>query len=130
MKFGITAIAIIVVAMVAGCAGRSITTEELGKTRETSVGRILVDSRDMTLYTYDKDEPGKSNCTALCAVFWPPAKAATGARPSGKFTLVTRDDGSQQWAYDGMPLYGYIHDEEPDDVSGNGVDGVWHVVHP
>jgi predicted lipoprotein with Yx(FWY)xxD motif len=66
----------------------------------------------------------------MCAVFWPPAEAPEEAEGSGKFSVVIREDGSRQWAYAGMPLYGYILDEEPGDVTGDGVDDVWHVVKP
>jgi len=130
MKSAVTITMIFVICLLAGCTTPTIATEELGKTRDTSVGLILVDSKGMTIYTYDEDEPGKSNCTGMCAVFWPPVEAAQGASPSGKFTLVGRGDGSQQWAYDGMPLYGYVRDERPGDVAGDGADGVWHVVYP
>ena len=84
----------------------------------------------MTICTYDEDEPGKSICTAMCAVFCPPVEAAEDSSPSGKSTLTDRADGSQQWAYDGMPLYGYVRDKGPGDVAGDGADGVWHVVYP
>jgi predicted lipoprotein with Yx(FWY)xxD motif len=130
MKSGLTITTMVVICVLAGCTAPTITTEELGKTRETSVGLVFVDSKGMTLYTYDEDEPGKSNCTGMCAVFWPPAEAVSGATPSGKFTLVDRESSPQQWAYNGMPLYGYIRDEKPGDIAGDGADGVWHVVRP
>jgi predicted lipoprotein with Yx(FWY)xxD motif len=130
IKSAITITTMVVVFLVAGCATPTIATGDLGKTHETAVGRVLVDSKGMTLYTYDKDAPGKSNCTGMCAVFWPPAEAAPGATASGNFTLVDRGKGSRQWAYKRMLLYGYIRDENPGDVAGDGADGVWHVVRP
>src|SRR5689334_14255632 len=33
------------------------------------------DANGLTLYTYDKDEAGKSNCTGDCAQTWHPAAA-------------------------------------------------------
>lgn len=116
--------------VLAGCAETTIATGDLGRTGATSAGRVLVDGEDMTLYVYDEDAPGKSNCTGLCAVFWPPASAAPGAAPEGAFTLIDRGQGARQWAYKGMPLYRYVRDEKPGDSSGDGADGVWHVVHP
>ena len=32
------------------------------------------------------------------------------------------------WAYDGMPLYYWVKDKKPGDVTGDGVGSVWHVV--
>jgi predicted lipoprotein with Yx(FWY)xxD motif len=59
---------------------------------------VLADAKGMTLYTYDKDEPGKSNCSGLCAHFWPPLTALADAHPMGDWTVITRKDGSKQWA--------------------------------
>jgi predicted lipoprotein with Yx(FWY)xxD motif len=85
----------------------------------------------MTLYTFDRDTPGKSNCNGQCAVNWPPLKADSMSRPSGNWSVVTRDDGSKQWAYKGQPLYTWVKDQKPGDTSGNGVNNnTWHVAQP
>jgi predicted lipoprotein with Yx(FWY)xxD motif len=81
----------------------------------------------MTLYTFDKDEPGKTNCYDKCAANWPPFIAADGAVAEGEWTIVERTDGSKMWAYDGKPLYLYIKDEKAGDMTGDGVGGVWHL---
>jgi predicted lipoprotein with Yx(FWY)xxD motif len=93
-------------------------------------GGVMVDSANMTLYTFDKDPAGagKSVCNEKCAVNWPPFKAAADSKASGDFTVVTRDDGSRQWAYKGQPLYLWIKDTKPGDKTGDGVNNVWHVV--
>ncbi len=92
-------------------------------------GAMLVGDNGMTLYTFDKDMAGsgKSVCVAKCAENWPPLYAAAGARPEGDFTLVTRDDGRQQWAYKGKPLYFWVKDQKPGDTTGEGFNGVWRV---
>ncbi|HEX5126247.1 MAG TPA: hypothetical protein VFW00_05875 [Rhodocyclaceae bacterium] len=89
---------------------------------------VLVNNAGMTLYTYDKDSRGKSNCTGQCATNWPPLKATASDKAGGYYSLVTRDDGSLQWAYDGMPLYLWVKDQKPGDKTGDGVNKVWHVV--
>jgi len=94
---------------------------------DSSLGKIYTDSKDMTLYTFDKDEAGKSNCYDKCAVNWPPFAAAADAMAEGEWTVVERTDGTKQWAYDGKPLYLYIEDKKPGDVTGEGKGGVWHV---
>ena len=114
-----------VIALIAACASPMMASEGPGTTRDTSLGKVLTDAKGMTLYTYDKDQLGKSNCTGMCAVFWPPVMAADNAKLTGEFTLVARD-GTKQWAYKGKPLYTYLPDSKPGDVAGDGADGVWH----
>lgn len=89
---------------------------------------VMVNSAGMTVYTFDKDTPysGKSTCNGPCIALWP-AVAATGS-PQGDYSVVTRDDGSKQLAYKGKPLYLYIKDQKPGDVTGDNVKDVWHVV--
>jgi predicted lipoprotein with Yx(FWY)xxD motif len=94
----------------------------------TGKNNLLVDQNGMTVYTYDKDTPGTSNCTGKCATVWPPLLAPAGATASGKFSIITRKDGAKQWAYDGKPLYLYSKDTKLGEDSGNGFKGVWHVV--
>ncbi|MCZ6874231.1 MAG: hypothetical protein O7G88_12010 [bacterium] len=100
------------------------------KTVDTKLGKVLTDGKGMTLYTFDKDTPGKSNCKGKCAKAWPPVMAGADAKASGKFSIITRGDGSKQWAYGSLPLYGWFKDKKPGDVTGDGLKGVWHVVHP
>ena len=89
----------------------------------------LTDAKGMTLYTFGKDQPGVSNCNDNCAKNWPPLMAAADAKPMGEWTIVTRADGSRQWAYKGMPLYLWIKDKVPGDNTGNNV-GVWKTAVP
>ncbi|ANN65728.1 hypothetical protein [Bordetella bronchialis] len=98
---------------------------------KTDKGAALVDQKKMTLYTYDKDAQGKSNCNGQCAANWPPLAAGTDAKASGKWTVITRDDGSKQWAYGGMPLYTFKKDTKPGDATGDGAGGgTWHIAKP
>ena len=93
-------------------------------------GGMLVNTSGMTLYTFDKDVAGsaKSTCNGPCATLWPPAMAAADAKPEGELTLVTRDDGSKQWAYKGKPVYLYSADKKAGDATGDNFKDVWHVV--
>ena len=98
---------------------------------ETSaMGKVLTDKMGMTLYTFDKDHPGMSACYDNCAKNWPPLMASSDAKPTGDFTVVTRKDGTMQWALKGMPLYTWVKDGKPGDVTGDGVGGVWHAAMP
>ena len=94
---------------------------------DSSMGKIYTDAKSMTLYTFDKDEAGKSNCYDDCAVKWPPFEAAADAMAEGEWTIVERTDGKKQWAYEGKPLYLYVDDKKAGDMTGEGKGGVWHV---
>ena len=88
----------------------------------------LVDAKGMTLYTFDKDAADKSNCNGGCAAAWPPAAVAVEGRAEGEFTVVTRDDGTRQWAYQGRPLYRFVGDARTGDVNGDNKGNAWHVI--
>ncbi len=99
------------------------------------LGPILTDSEGRTLYLFTNDtEPGVSTCGGECLVNWP---AYTPAEPltlpegvEGTLTLVDTPDGVQTLAYNDIPLYYFIGDEEPGQTNGEGVGEVWFVVAP
>ena len=91
---------------------------------------VLVGAKGMTLYTFDKDAGGKSACNGPCAGNWPPLMAAAGDMASGDLSIITRDDGSKQWAQKGKPLYYWVKDAKPGDKTGDGFNNVWHVAKP
>ena len=95
-----------------------------------SANGMLVDAKGMTVYTFDKDvaDSGKSACNGPCATLWPPVMAGASDQASGAFGIVTRDDGSRQWAYKGKPIYTYQNDKQPGDKSGDNFKDVWHVI--
>jgi len=91
---------------------------------------FLMDAHKMTLYTFDKDKKGVSNCYEGCAVKWPPLMGETGMELAKGYSLIERKDGSMQVAYKGQPLYLWFKDEKPGDMTGDGVKGVWHTARP
>ncbi|MFM2058268.1 MAG: hypothetical protein RLY71_2653 [Pseudomonadota bacterium] len=93
-------------------------------------GGMLVGPNSMTLYSFDRDGAGsgKSVCNGPCAKNWPPLMAADGAKAGGDYSIITRDDGGKQWAYKGWPLYYWVKDAKPGDMTGDGFNGVWHVI--
>ena len=100
-------------------------------THATATGTVLADTSGMTVYVFDKDQPGKSVCNGPCAANWPPVKAAADAMAKGEFSTITRDDGTRQWAYKGRPLYTWVKDQKPGDTTGDGfLNGAWHAVRP
>ena len=90
---------------------------------------MMVDHKGMTLYTFDKDSGGKSMCNDECAKNWPPMMAPAGAKAEGKWSVIKRDDGTSQYAYDGKPLYTFVKDKKPGDMVGDNMKDVWHVMH-
>ena len=90
----------------------------------------LTDAKGMTLYTFDRDVGGKSACNGPCATNWPPLMAAADAKAAGDWTVITRDDGSKQWAFKGKPLYYWAKDVKPGDKTGDGFNQVWQVAKP
>lgn len=98
------------------------------ETRDSELGMVMTNKEGMTLYTFSKDAPGVSNCSGACANAWPPFAASEDAEGSGKFTVITRVDGTRQWAYEGKPLYTWQGDRVPGDVTGHEMNNVWFAV--
>jgi len=103
----------------------------LTKTDSTK-GQYLTDFAGMTLYTYDKDATGVSNCSGACAQKWKPYTSGATAESTlpTNITVIKRADGSSQFAWKGMPLYYYSADQNVGDLMGDGFGGVWHLVKP
>jgi predicted lipoprotein with Yx(FWY)xxD motif len=82
----------------------------------------------MTLYSYSKDTPGVSNCTGLCATFWPPYTAPASQElvvGVGVNGIVGTIKGSNhpQITYKGMPLYFWSNDKKPGNATGQNING-------
>lgn len=75
----------------------------------------------MTLYTFNADTPGVSDCNGNCAVAWLPLYAAEDAVESGVFSIITRADESRQWALQRWALYCWRSDAAPGDTGGQGL---------
>ncbi|EUB83674.1 hypothetical protein ABV589_14300 [Pseudomonas sp. HOU2] len=89
---------------------------------------MFTDHKGMTLYTFAKDSAGKSMCNDKCAANWPPLMATAADKSMGDWTVIKRDDGKMQWAYEGKPLYTFVMDKKAGDMTGEGkMDGAWHV---
>ena len=89
------------------------------------VGKVLVDSKGMTLYYFQKDKKGSgvSKCEGACAAAWPPmlaegeAEAMSGVNASMLGT-IERSDGTMQVTYAGWPLYTFVEDKKPGEDNG------------
>ena len=78
--------------------------------------------------------PGESACYDDCATAWPPVPAADGMTLppgiAGTLSAIERTDGSQQMAYNDIPLYYYAGDTTAGDTTGQDVGDVWYIVTP
>jgi predicted lipoprotein with Yx(FWY)xxD motif len=100
------------------------TTVKVAKSR---LGRILVDSRGITLYDFVADKHGRSSCYGACATYWPPLltkgtpRAGTGVRASLLGT-TKRKDGKFEVTYNHHPLYYFVGDRKPGQATGQGLN--------
>jgi predicted lipoprotein with Yx(FWY)xxD motif len=106
----------------------------------SGVGQVLVDSKGLTLYYFQKDQQGsgKSKCSGACASAWPPlttggeAKAMSGVQASMLGT-IKRSDGTTQVTYAGWPLYTFVEDKKPGEDNGTdskAFGASWYPLHP
>jgi predicted lipoprotein with Yx(FWY)xxD motif len=94
---------------------------------DTKMGKVMANAKGMTLYTFDKDTMGKSNCDKDCLKKWPAFHAAAKAKAEGEWSMVKAADGKEMWAYNGKPLYTFAGDKKAGEMNGEGMGGVWHV---
>ena len=108
------------------------------RVRSTSFGRILVDGKGRALYLFTREPSTKSRCYGRCAVAWPPFYArgklrAGSGLEAGKLRSSRRRDGRRIVTYNGHPLYYYVTDRKPGQVTCHNVvefGGTWLVVNP
>jgi predicted lipoprotein with Yx(FWY)xxD motif/cytochrome c5 len=99
-------------------------------------GPFLVTEEGMSLYLLLADEATLSTCYDACAEAWPPLTTREGAIVAAEgldpelLGTVRRDDGDLQVTYSGWPLYTWIQDDAPGDVTGQGFSDVWYLVSP
>jgi predicted lipoprotein with Yx(FWY)xxD motif len=77
------------------------------------------DAQGRTLFVFEKDVAGMSNCVAECADEFPPLRASPGAKAFGDWSLVRREDGGRQWAYQSHPLYTWVKEKTPGFVANS-----------
>jgi predicted lipoprotein with Yx(FWY)xxD motif len=141
----LTCAAVAATLILAACGGNSngnqpaaAKSDTVGIQKVNGVGRVLVDSSGMALYTPNQEANGKIACMASCTSIWQPVDLGTGkptaAMGAGTVGVVKRPDGSRQVTLDGMPLYTFVQDS-PGQITGDGFQDkfggtsfTWHVV--
>jgi predicted lipoprotein with Yx(FWY)xxD motif len=135
--FAVTGLLAVVAAAGIAVAASAPTSPATVKTRSTSLGKVLVNGKSVTLYLFEKDKNGKSACSGACAKAWPPALTkgkpkASGDAVASKLGTTKRSDGTTQVTYNKHPLYTFIKDaNKAGRTTGEGVDAFgaeWYVV--
>lgn len=93
-------------------------------------GRAILAHRDgKTLYTFDEDGPGVSNCTEGCLAVWPPVLVTAENIVHPPYGVLERGEaGEMQLTLNGQPLYFYVADRKEGDIRGDNLGGVWHII--
>ena len=102
----------------------------------SKVGKILVNSKGLTLYLFVADTGTTSTCNGACAGAWPPlttkGKPTAGAGVKASLLGTTkRSDGTTEVTYGGHPLYTYAGDTGPGQTTGQALSqfgALWYVV--
>lgn len=99
----------------------------------STTGRLLVNNKEFSVYTWDGDEPNTSNCNAECLNDWSPVAAPALAADTGQWTVIKHASGTNQWAFRGKPLYTHKHDTGSRSFVGSDVpdwrNPAWHNVY-
>jgi len=124
-------VAIVVGALLVGAGGSlaSAATPTVQVETNPTFGAILANSAGDALYTLNTDHNGQSTCHGSCAAAWPALTVATGTVPtagpgvSGTVGTAVQSNGTTQVTYNGSPLYTFVSDTAPGQVTGNNVAG-------
>jgi len=125
---------------------RSFIPASAGMLRPLGHTEILTTAEGMTLYKRDASYQlvtghglphsaptipafgraiGTKGCNEECLKEWRPFVAPATAVPSGFWEIATRPDGTRQWVYQGYPLYTFVRDKKPGDLTGDQIYDVY-----
>ncbi len=97
-------------------------------------GKILTDSKGMSLYFFSKDTKQNSECLNGCLNAWPVFYEENLTLDAGldmaDFETITRTDGAKQITYKGWPLYYFAQDAQAGDTKGDNANNVWFIAKP
>ncbi len=120
-------VAVVVVGATASSAFAAGPTVDVATS--SNFGPVLTNAQGFALYTFPSDHDGMSTCTGACVPVWPAVTVPAGTTPtagtgvSGTVAAVLQSTGAYQVTYNGAPLYTFVGDTSPAEVSGNNVGG-------
>jgi predicted lipoprotein with Yx(FWY)xxD motif len=98
--------------------------------QKTLIGKVYANGEGLTLYSFIRGKPGKPACTHSnrvgigrvafdCLALFHPFAATGDGKAVGDWSVITwPEDGTQQWAFQGFPVYLSIYDTQPGSVNG------------
>ncbi|TSD45921.1 hypothetical protein FFI94_006905 [Rhodococcus sp. KBS0724] len=104
------------------------------KTADSPLGTITVDGEGMTVYIYDPDEehPTGDSCDESCLRYWPAVTSVTDSPVTeginAAIGTVPGPEGSFQVTVNGKPVYRYLDDQVPGDMSGQSIGSLWFMI--
>lgn len=106
--------------------------------RNTSLGKVLVDTAGFTLYTFTRDSRDKDSCITIrgCFGVWPALGTSGNPTPgpgvkASLLSTITLPGGARQVTYAGHPLYLYAPASQAAETSYVGAmqfGGSWDAV--
>ena len=108
------------------------------KVMNSRYGRMIFDARGRAIYLFTREQGSKSRCYGECAVAWPPVYTRGKPRAlrgvdADLLGTTKRRGGRSQVTYNGHPLYYYVTDTKPGQITCQDVvefGGTWLVVDP
>jgi predicted lipoprotein with Yx(FWY)xxD motif len=121
------------IALLASQAAMAVTltvkeADVVNKIREVSLNSvrlkggqatILADAKGISVYTFDLDTNGVSNCKGGCLKEWPVMHVDAAETIVAPFGKIMGNDGKLQLTLNAQPLYYYNDDKKPGDVFGD-----------
>lgn len=107
------------------------TTEVMPVYSEKATGRTLYypGYRNRAYEYLSFNKPGNLHgtimCYNACAKEYPPLLASKDAKPLGEWWILTRVDGSRQWAWRGIPVYTYASDVAGRMLASTAMNRTW-----
>lgn len=96
------AISSLALVLLAACSSAPVAPMPTGFVAK---GDMLLTSDGEQAFVNKKDAANESKCVLKCLTGWRPVYAVPDDKPTGDFKIISRVEGSSQWAYQGKPLY-------------------------
>lgn len=94
------------------------------------LGKVLTDSKGMTLYFTDQEADGTIRCVEGCLSIWSPVMMDSA--PSGVadgLGVTDRESSGKQLTFEGKPLYTFRLDPGAGEVTGHNVEDDFSGIH-
>ncbi len=129
-RAAVAAVGVVAVVMVASASSTAFAAgSTVDVATSSNFGTVLVDAQGFALYTFPQDHNGISACTGPCIPVWPALTVPAGTTPSagtgvtGTVAAVLQSNSTYQVTYNGSPLYTFVGDTKPGQVTGQNIGG-------